>query len=62
MAATQSTILSVVSILFLLLMRWYQGARNYQNMSKGVSVHRTEIKSPTADMCRWCFPFSERLS
>lgn len=46
MAATQSTILSVMSILFLLLMRWYQGARNYQNVSKGVSVHRTEIKSP----------------
>lgn len=45
MAATQSTILSIVSILFLLLMRWYQGARNYQNMSKGVSVHRTEVKS-----------------
>jgi iron(III) transport system permease protein len=46
MAATQSTILSVVSIAFLLIMRWYQGARNYQNLSKGVSVHRTEIKSP----------------
>ncbi|MET3287730.1 UNVERIFIED_CONTAM: iron(III) transport system permease protein [Brevibacillus sp. OAP136] len=45
MAATQSTILSVVSIAFLLIMRWYQGARNYQNMSKGISVHRTEIKS-----------------
>lgn len=46
MAATQSTILSIVSILFLLFMRWYQGARNYQNMSKGVSVHRAEVKSP----------------
>ncbi|MFM1654365.1 ABC transporter permease [Brevibacillus sp. B_LB10_24] len=45
MAATQSTILSIVSILFLILMRWYQGVRNYQNMSKGVSVHRTEVKS-----------------
>lgn len=45
MAATQSTILSVVSVAFLLIMRWYQGARNYQNLSKGVSVHRTEIKS-----------------
>lgn len=45
MAAAQSTILSVVSILFLLIMRWYQGARNYQNLSKGVSVHRTEVKS-----------------
>ncbi|MFG0214256.1 ABC transporter permease [Brevibacillus porteri] len=45
MAATQSTILSIVSVAFLLIMRWYQGARNYQNLSKGVSVHRTEIKS-----------------
>ncbi|GAX90732.1 ABC transporter permease [Effusibacillus lacus] len=45
MAATQSTILSVVSIAFLFIMRWYQGRRNYQNQSKGVSVHRTEVKS-----------------
>ncbi|MFS0839953.1 iron ABC transporter permease [Paenibacillus sp. 1P03SA] len=45
MAATQSTLLSIVSILFLIMMRWYQNARNYQNMSKGVSVHRTEVKS-----------------
>jgi iron(III) transport system permease protein len=45
MAATQSTILSVVSIVFLIVMRWYQGLRNYQNVSKGVSVHRTEVKS-----------------
>ncbi|MGG1442518.1 iron ABC transporter permease [Brevibacillus laterosporus] len=45
MAATQSTILSIVSILFLLLMRWYQGVRNYQNQSKGISIHRTEVKS-----------------
>jgi iron(III) transport system permease protein len=45
MAASQSTILSVVSILFLMIMRWYQGLRNYQNLSKGVSVHRTEVKS-----------------
>lgn len=45
MAATQSTLLSIVSILFLIIMRWYQGLRNYQNLSKGVSVHRTEVKS-----------------
>ncbi|WP_376768193.1 ABC transporter permease [Paenibacillus alginolyticus] len=45
MAASQSTILSVVSIVFLMVMRWYQGLRNYQNLSKGVSVHRTEVKS-----------------
>lgn len=46
MAATQSTILSAVSIAFLLIMRWYQGLRNYQNASKGISVHRSEVKSP----------------
>ncbi|MEX2461209.1 MAG: iron ABC transporter permease [Paenibacillaceae bacterium] len=47
MAASQSTILSVVSVVFLMIMRWYQGLRNYQNLSKGVSVHRTEVKSTT---------------
>lgn len=35
LAATQSTVLSVVSILFLLLMRWYQGRRLTRSMSKG---------------------------
>lgn len=45
MAATQSTILSIVSITFLLIMRWYQNRRNYQNLSKGVSVHRSEVTS-----------------
>ncbi|WP_079524225.1 ABC transporter permease [Solibacillus isronensis] len=45
MAATQSTILSFVSITFLLIMRWYQNRRNYQNLSKGVSVHRSEVSS-----------------
>lgn len=45
MAATQSTILSVVSITFLLVMRWYQNRRNYQNLSKGISVHRSEVTS-----------------
>jgi iron(III) transport system permease protein len=48
MAATQSTILSIVSISFLILMRWYQGRRNYQNLSKGISVHRTELRSQFA--------------
>ncbi|MBP1156432.1 MULTISPECIES: iron ABC transporter permease [unclassified Paenibacillus] len=46
MAATQSTILSAVSIIFLFIMRWYQSLRTYQNMSKGISVHRTEISRP----------------
>lgn len=48
MAATQSTILSIVSISFLIMMRWYQGRRNYQNQSKGISVHRTELRSQFA--------------
>lgn len=47
MAATQSTILSFVSISFLIIMRWYQNRRNYMNASKGISVHRTEVKSKT---------------
>ncbi|MEK4532881.1 ABC transporter permease [Solibacillus sp. FSL K6-1554] len=45
MAAAQSTILSFVSITFLLIMRWYQNRRNYQNLSKGISVHRSEVNS-----------------
>lgn len=48
MAATQSTILSIVSISFLIMMRWYQGRRNFQNQSKGISVHRTELRSQFA--------------
>ncbi|MFS0783957.1 ABC transporter permease [Bacillus sp. 1P06AnD] len=47
MAATQSTILSLVSIAFLLIMRWYQSKRNFENQSKGMAVHRTEIRSKT---------------
>lgn len=45
MAATQSIILSFVSITFLIIMRWYQNRRNYQNLSKGISVHRSEVSS-----------------
>jgi len=26
-------------------MRWYQNRRNYQNLSKGISVHRSEVTS-----------------
>ncbi|RKQ14687.1 iron ABC transporter permease [Lysinibacillus endophyticus] len=50
MAATQSTILSIVSITFLILMRWYQNRRNYQNLSKGISVHRSEVSSKPLKM------------
>ncbi|HLS10174.1 iron ABC transporter permease, partial [Lentibacillus sp.] len=46
MSATQSTVLSIVSIAFLILMTWYQNRRNYQNQSKGTGVHRSEVRSP----------------
>jgi len=35
LAAAQSTVLSLVSIAFLLLMRWYQGRRSTRSASKG---------------------------
>jgi iron(III) transport system permease protein len=46
MAATQSMILSVVSISFLLFMRWYQGRREYHLSEKGVSGRRREVRNP----------------
>jgi iron(III) transport system permease protein len=57
MAATQSTILSIVSIAFLLIMRWYQNLRNYQNMGKGVGIHRTEVKSRAGRLAAMIFSF-----
>ena len=45
MAATQSTILIHCFNIFLFIMRWYQNRRNYQNLSKGISVHRSEVTS-----------------
>nr|WP_255585308.1 iron ABC transporter permease [Virgibacillus sp. NKC19-3] len=48
MSATQSTILSIVSIAFLILMMWYQNRRNYTNQSKGVGAHRAEVHSSIA--------------
>lgn len=46
MAATQSTLLSMVSISFLIFMRWYQSRRIYRSVSKGVVTQRTELKNP----------------
>lgn len=46
MASTYASVLGIVSILFLLLMRWYEGRRNYMSQSKGVSHHRREILNP----------------
>lgn len=41
LAAAQSTVLAVISIAFLLLMRWYQGRRIHRSLSKGVQRGRT---------------------
>ncbi|MFC7364291.1 MULTISPECIES: ABC transporter permease [Bhargavaea] len=46
MAATQSVILSIVSIVFLLFMRWYQGRKDYRMASKGIGAHRSEVSNP----------------
>src|SRR5690625_2593512 len=46
MAATQSIILSAVSIGFLLFMRWYQNRKDYRMASKGICVHRSEVNNP----------------
>ncbi|WP_285724833.1 ABC transporter permease [Psychromicrobium xiongbiense] len=40
LAAAQSTILSIVSILFLVAMRWYQGRRIHRSLSKGTQRDR----------------------
>lgn len=45
-AATQSVILSIVSISFLLFMRWYQNRKDYRMASKGIGAHRSEVKYP----------------
>ncbi|MBM7583650.1 iron(III) transport system permease protein [Bacillus pakistanensis] len=46
MAATQSVILSVVSISFLLFMRWFQNRKDYRMASKGIGAHRSEVSNP----------------
>lgn len=41
LAAAQATVLAIVSILFLIAMKWYQGRRSHRSMSKGVQRERT---------------------
>lgn len=50
MASTFASVLGVVSVLFLLGMRWYEGRRSYRSQSKGVAAHRREIINPLG---RW---------
>lgn len=46
LAAAQSTVLSIVSILFLLLLRWHEDQRTYRTLSKGVTARRREVRHP----------------
>lgn len=50
LASTYASVLGVVSILFLLAMRWYEGRRSYRSLSKGVASHRREVTNPLG---RW---------
>lgn len=54
-AATQSVILSIVSISFLLFMRWYQNRKDYRMATKGIGAHRSEVKNP---VLKWALVFA----
>lgn len=59
MASTYASVLGIVSILFLLAMRWYEGRRSYQSQSKGISATRREIRNPVG---RWLAPIASVLA
>jgi len=44
MAATQTVMLSAISIGFLLIMRWYSGRRQYAVSGKGLSTYETRLE------------------
>ncbi|MGP4113580.1 ABC transporter permease, partial [Streptomyces sp. 4N509B] len=46
LAATQVTVLSIVSILFLVSMRWYQSRRTHHSMSRGAQHDRAVSRGP----------------
>ncbi len=45
MAATQTVLLSAISIIFLLIMQWYSGRNQYVTSNKGVAPYETEISN-----------------
>ncbi|MFC0529351.1 ABC transporter permease [Phytohabitans kaempferiae] len=59
MASTYAAVLGLVSIAFLLLMRWYEGRRSYLSQSKGISARRREIANPIG---RWLAPVASVLA
>ncbi|NHU42819.1 iron ABC transporter permease [Rhodococcus sp. A14] len=46
LAAAQATVLAMVSILFLIGMKWYQGRRTHRSLSKGIQRDRTVSAGP----------------
>ncbi|CAM3244848.1 ABC transporter permease [Stackebrandtia soli] len=50
MSATYSSMLAIISLVFLLGMRWYEGRRSFRSMSKGVAHHRREVRTAVG---RW---------
>ena len=44
MACTQTVMLSVISIFFLLFMQWYSGRNQYVMISKGIAPYETEVQ------------------
>lgn len=59
LASTYASVLGIVSIIFLLAMRWYEGRRKYTSQSKGVSSQRREITNPIG---RWLAPIASVLA
>lgn len=48
MASCQSTILALIAVLFLVLMRAYEGRKSYAGVGKGASSRRREVKHRAA--------------
>ncbi|MEU6020392.1 iron ABC transporter permease [Micromonospora sp. NPDC047134] len=59
MASAYASVLGIVSIIFLLAMRWYEGRRSYQSQSKGISANRRELNNPIG---RWLAPIASVLA
>ena len=59
MASAYASVLGIVSIIFLLAMRWYEGRRSYQSQSKGISANRRELTNPIG---RWLAPVASVLA
>jgi iron(III) transport system permease protein len=48
LAAVQAIILSALSIIFLIILKWYESRKSYIVVGKGVATRSTEVKNPWA--------------